>query len=42
MDGCDRIVSEKKSVETLEKKQTDLDVVGTRCTRLVQIQTDSP
>ena len=43
LEGCDRTVAGKNnSVGTLEEKQTDRDVVGTICTRLVQIQTDSP
>ena len=43
LDGYTCTVAKKdKSVETLGKKQTDRDVVCRVCTRLVQIQRDSP
>ena len=42
-DGCTCTVAKKnRSVGTLGKKQTDRDVVCRVCTRLVQIQRDSP
>ena len=40
--GCGSTVAIKRSVGTLGKKQTYRDVIGTICTRLVQIQTDLP
>ena len=36
------VAGKNRSVGTLGKKQTDRDVVGTICTRLVRMETDSP
>ena len=42
LERCDGTVAKKKSVGTLGENQTDRDVEGTICTRLIQIQIDSP